>query len=415
MAMLHKFKFSRERNVETVARMLGEARSEGVIWRTSPDAAGRHVAFDGRRCLNFGYCSYMGLHEHPALIEGTIDAVRRFGTQFSLSRAYVSSDLYLELEALLETVTGRHVVVGASTTLCHLSALPVLIRDTDAVIIDQFAHASLYMATETLGSTTVVRVRHSRLDELEKLLVELSGTHARVWYVLDGLYSMRGDFAPYAGLRDLLQRYPQLHLYVDDAHATSCLGARGRGMALEYLPDEPRVVVALSLNKAFSAAGGAIVVSDAKMKETVRLAGPTMSFSGPIQAPMLGAAVASARLHLQPEFAALQEELRQKVLFAREVAAEMGIHLIADDVTPIFMLPYEAAPQARGAARAFWDAGFYVCPVTFPAVPISHPGVRFTISRTNAEDDIRAFMTVAQRLQARPAGVGEGEGAARLG
>jgi 7-keto-8-aminopelargonate synthetase-like enzyme len=64
------------------------------------------------------------------------------------------------------------------------------------------------------------------------------------------------------------------------------------------------------------------------------------------------------------------------------------------------MLPYEAAPQARAAVRAFWNEGFYVCPVTYPAVPISHPGVRFTICRTNSADDIRAFMTVARRLQA---------------
>jgi 7-keto-8-aminopelargonate synthetase-like enzyme len=400
MTMLRKFKFGRERSVETVGRLLGEARNEGVIWRTSANAAGRQVTFDGLRCLNFGSCSYLGLHEHPALIEGTIDAVRRFGTQFSFSRAYLSSSLYEELESLLETITGRHVVVGSSTTLCHLSALPVLVRDADAVIIDQFAHASLYTATETLGSTPVVRVRHSRLRELEVLIQDLSREYARVWYVFDGLYSMRGDFAPYAGLRELLARYPQLHLYVDDAHATSCLGARGHGLALEALPDDPRVIVTLSLNKAFSAAGGAIVVSDAATKDSIRLSGPTMSFSGPIQAPMLGAAVASAKLHLEPEFATFQDELRQKVILAREVAAELGIHLIADDVTPIFMLPYEAAPQARAAVRAFWEEGFYVCPVTYPAVPISHPGVRFTICRTNGADDIRAFMKVAQRLQA---------------
>jgi len=400
MTMLRKFKFERARSVETVVRTMGEARNEGVIWRTSAGAAGRQVTFDGLRCLNFGSCSYLGLHEHPALIEGTIDAVRRFGTQFAFSRAYLSSNLYEELEALLEAVTGRRVLVGASTTLCHVSALPVLVRDADAVIIDQFAHASLYTAMETLGSTTVMRVRHSRLDELDALIQELSREHARVWYVFDGLYSMRGDFAPYAGLGELLVRHPQLHLYVDDAHATSCFGARGRGLALEALPDDPRVIVTLSLNKAFSAAGGAIVVSDAATKESIRLSGPTMSFSGPIQAPMLGAAVASAKLHLQPQLAAFQDELLQKVLLAREVAAELGIHLIADDVTPIFMLPYEAAPQARAAVRAFWNEGFYVCPVTYPAVPISHPGVRFTICRTNSADDIRAFMTVARRLQA---------------
>jgi len=130
------------------------------------------------------------------------------------------------------------------------------------------------------------------------------------------------------------------------------------------------------------------------------------AISGPIQAPMLGAAVASAKLHRQPEFAALQDELKQKVLLARQVGAELGVHLIADDLTPIFMLPYESAPQARAAVRAFWDEGFYVCPVTYPAVPISNPGVRFTISRTNAPEDIRALMTAAQRLQApRPAAV----------
>jgi 7-keto-8-aminopelargonate synthetase-like enzyme len=151
--------------------------------------------------------------------------------QFPYSRAYLSSDLYEELETLLERMTGRHVLVGSSTTLCYLAALPVLVRDADAVIIDQFAHASLHLAAETLGATPVVRVRHSRLDELETRIEALAPKHARIWYVLDGLYSMRGDFAPFGGLRDLLVRYPQLHLNVDDAHATSVFGAQGCGHA----------------------------------------------------------------------------------------------------------------------------------------------------------------------------------------
>ncbi len=71
---------------------------------------------------------------------------------------------------------------------------------------------------------------------------------------------MRGDFAPYAELRALLDRYPQLYLYVDDAHATSWYGKHGRGAALMELGTHERVVVALSLNKAFSAAGGAPLV-----------------------------------------------------------------------------------------------------------------------------------------------------------
>jgi 7-keto-8-aminopelargonate synthetase-like enzyme len=178
----------------------------------------------------------------------------------------------------------------------------------------------------------------------------------------------------------------------------ACSGLKGAA-TLAALPNDERVVVVLSLNKAFSAAGGALVVSKAKAKEAIRACGSTIAFSGPIQAPMLGAAIASAKLHLDPAFAALQDELMEKIRFARALAAELAIELIADDVTPIFMLPYEAPTQTRLAARAFWNEGFYVCPVNYPPVPISHAGTRFTICRTNEPEDIRAFLTAAKRLQ----------------
>jgi 7-keto-8-aminopelargonate synthetase-like enzyme len=125
-----------------------------------------------------------------------------------------------------------------------------------------------------------------------------------------------------------------------------------------------------------------------------------MSFSGPIQAPMLGAATASARLHLKPEFRGIQAELMDKILLTRKLASELGVELIADDVTPIFMLPYDAAEDARAAVHRFWKLGFYVVPVTFPAVPINNPGIRFTVSRTNEVEDIRGLLEVAARLQA---------------
>ena len=72
MAMLRKFKFLRERSVDTVARIMGEARNEGVIWRTSANAAGRHVALDDGRCLNFGYCSYIGFEKECLLYDSYI-------------------------------------------------------------------------------------------------------------------------------------------------------------------------------------------------------------------------------------------------------------------------------------------------------------------------------------------------------
>src|SRR5262245_45744049 len=113
---------------------------------------GRHVEISGRRLLNFGSCSYLGLEQRPELKEGAIRAVERFGTQFSYSRAYLELPLYRQLEEALTEMTGGHVLVAPSTTLGHIAALPVLTEAGDAVIIDQFAHASLHTATALLRS-----------------------------------------------------------------------------------------------------------------------------------------------------------------------------------------------------------------------------------------------------------------------
>jgi 7-keto-8-aminopelargonate synthetase-like enzyme len=399
MAKLRSFHFSRTRSLESVERYLNDGLGDGVLWHQSRTSLGRSVDLSGRDLLNFGSCSYLGLHLRPELKEGAASAIERYGTQFSISRVFQSCDLYAELEASLCEMTGRHVLVTPTTTLAHQAALQSLVADRDAVIIDQFAHASLHLAVELLGTTYVTRVRHSLVDQLEGMVAELSRQHERVWYVLDGLYSMGGEFAPFSALASLLDRFPSLHLYVDDAHSTGWYGEKGRGAALTHLPKDDRVVVALSLNKSFSAAGGALVFATPEMVRRVRLRGGTLTFSGPIQPPMLGAAVASARLHLSAELPHLQAELRSRIDRALLAAERESVQILAHDHTPIFFLPHDSPVEARGTARAFWKRGFYVCPVHFPAVPMNLPGIRFTVSLLNEPQDIDALMDVAKDLK----------------
>src|SRR5689334_24587591 len=92
----------------------------------------------------------MALEARSELREAAHAAIDEYGTQFHFSRAYLQCPLYLELEGLLEQITGRPVLVAASTSFAHMSALPVLIKDTDHIIIDQFAHASLHTAVQLL-------------------------------------------------------------------------------------------------------------------------------------------------------------------------------------------------------------------------------------------------------------------------
>ncbi|HET7539805.1 MAG TPA: aminotransferase class I/II-fold pyridoxal phosphate-dependent enzyme, partial [Polyangiaceae bacterium] len=299
-------------------------------------------------------------------------------------------------------ITGRPTLVAASTTLAHLSALPVLVKDDDVVLIDQFAHASLHMATELLKGTVVERVRHNRMDLLEDKLKQHTRAGQAIWYVCDGVYSMLGDFAPFEALGQLLERYPQLHLYIDDAHAVSWTGQHGRGAALTHLGHSERVVVALSLNKAFSGAGGALALPSEALRRRLRHCGGTMVFSGPIQPPMLGAAVASAKLHLDPSFGAMQAELYERIKTARAAIVRHRVPVATEDWTPICMVQFDSAERARRAVADIIARGYYCCYSAFPAVPIDRPSLRFTLSRHNDVAEVARFVeTLAEVVAPR--------------
>jgi 7-keto-8-aminopelargonate synthetase-like enzyme len=360
---------------------------------------GSHVSVGGEKLLNFGGCSYLGLELRPELVEGAIRALRQFGTQFSFSRAFLESPLYEELERTLEQLTGGHVLATPSTSLGHIAALPALIGEQDAVIIDRATHASVHTAVLLLKGVQVVCVDHNDMAQLEQTIETLQGAHRRVWYLFDGLYSMHGDLAPFAAIAKLYEKYPSLHLYCDDAHATSWSGVHGRGCALEHFSDRSRLFVALSLNKAFSAAGGALVFPEAASRDRVRRTGGPMLFSGPIQPPMLGVALASAKLHLGAEHAELQRELLERIRLTNTLAAGLGIELASVDDTPIFFVRCGQLERCFELVRALRSRGFFTCPGMFPAVSRDHSGVRFTVSLHNSHSDIVLLInTIAEEM-----------------
>jgi 7-keto-8-aminopelargonate synthetase-like enzyme len=393
MARAERFHFSHTRKIESAYRYVSEAADAGVILNNGEYASGREVVVDGTRLENFGSCSYMALETMPELRDCAHQALDEYGTQFHYSRAYLQCSLYLELDALLEQLTGRPVVVAASTSLAHMAALPVLVKDVDHLVIDQFAHASLHAAVHLLPKVPLEVVRHSRLDRLDAILTRLRPQGGKVWYVCDGLYSMLGDFAPFSGLKELLDRHEHLRLYIDDAHSTSWTGTHGRGIALEHFGSDERVVVALSLNKAFSAAGGALALPSRDLCDRVRRCGGPMLFSGPIQPPMLGAAVGSARLHLSSRFPALQAELDERLRLCLRTLAGTTLDLASAEHSPIFQAQCDSPRIAFAVAERMKKRGFYCCVCVFPAVPMNRPGLRFTMTRHNQPDDIVAFLT----------------------
>ena len=379
----------------------GLKRGIGLLRAEDEVLDGRSVRIRSQDRLNFASCSYLGLELDERLKAGAIDAVERFGTQFSASRAYLSAPLYEELEQRIGQMTGGHCVVTPSTTLAHFVALPLLVGEDDAVILDHQVHHTVQMVMPQLRQigASIEFLRHDRLDQLEERVRALAGSHRKIWFLCDGVYSMHGDLAPMPSLRRLLASYEQLHLYVDDAHGVSWYGENGRGIALEGLPERDRCVVALSLNKAFSAGGGALVLPNEELVQRMRSLGGPMFFSGPLQPPVLGAAIASARIHMSDELESMKQELRDRIRYANQVGEELDLPFANRCEVPVRYVALGRSSVTMDMTQQLLERGFLANCAAFPAVPAKGSGLRFTVTRHQRMEDIRAMLeTVAELL-----------------
>ena len=298
MSRTAKFRFSHTRKIDSAFRYVSEAADAGAILRTGQGPNGRHVTVDGVRLMNFGSCSYMGLEVLPEIRECAHRAIDEYGTQFHFSRAYLQCELYAELEALLEQDRGPpHPRGGLDEPRAHgCPAGAHHGRGLPPRRSVRPCEASTPRCTCSPKCRWRDRPACNRMDSASEArrLAHLRGKAQKVWYIADGLYSMLKEISLRSkSWKRLLNEYDNLRLYIDDAHSTSWLGARGRGAALDHFADDERVVVTLSLNKAFSAAGGLLALPTRELVDRVRRCGGPILFSGPIQPPMLGAAVGS--------------------------------------------------------------------------------------------------------------------------
>jgi len=375
---------------------LRSAADQSLIQRSAQDESfdGRSILVDGRSMRSFGSCSYLGLELDPRLKAGAIDAIERYGTQLSSSRAYLSAPLYTELEALLGRVFDGHVIVAPTTTLAHQAALPTIVGEKDAVLLDHQVHASVQVAAGQLRAfgARVEVLRHGDMSQLDDRIEALSKTHEKVWYLADGVYSMYGDCAPMGAIHVLLDRHERLHAYIDDAHGIGWRGRHGRGVVLDRFPLHARMIVAASFAKCWGAGGGALVFPTPEQARRVRTCGGPFIFSGPLQPATLGACIASAHIHLSDELETLQEQLGERIRYCNEELAATGLPVASAQDTPIRFIACGLPRAAQALARRLLRAGFFVNLAHFPAVPMRRAGIRFTLTRHHERSDIDALV-----------------------
>ncbi|MGA7271808.1 MAG: aminotransferase class I/II-fold pyridoxal phosphate-dependent enzyme [Acidimicrobiia bacterium] len=352
---------------------------------------GSSLEIDGRLVANFGSCSYLGLAVDERLKEGAKAAIDRFGALYSSSQAYAAVDLYEELEELMMRMTdAAGVVLPPTTTLGHLSILPTLVGDGDALALDAHSHASLQLTVQVLAGRGIPihPIQHDDKGALESTIDELASSHRRVWYVADGVYSMFGDLAPLPTISGLMEQHQNLHLYLDDAHGFSWLGRHGRGYVLSEMPWSERLVVAVGLAKSFGSGGGALFFGDADRARTVRALGGPMTFAGPIHPPTLGAAVASAKIHLSPEHVEMRRRMSAQIDLVATQMARHRLPVVSWARTPIWLVRVGDFDRVLEIARRMLVDGFYLNVSAFPAVPVGQAGLRFTHTLRNTDDQI---------------------------
>ena len=370
---------------------------------------GRLITVHGRKLINFGSCSYLGLETHPELKSAAIDAVQRYGTQFSSSRAYISAPDYAQVEELFSTLFDRPTLVTPSTTMGHIATIPTLVSGRDVLLLDHQVHHSVQTAAKLaqLQGSKVELVPHLNMNVLDRRIAEFSKTHRRVWYGADGLFSMYADFVPVETLNELVERHEQLWLYLDDAHSVSWTGRFGRGHVLERLSPKAlsRAVVCGSLNKSFAAAGGALTFPDAETRRRVLTVGGPLIFSGPVQPPMLGVLRASAQLHMSDEVVRRQKKLLGLIRLFNRLATEEGLPLVSHSEAPIRCIGAGIPRVAYNLGGKLRADGHFVDIATFPAVPAKLSGARVTLTAHHSEDDVAAL--VESLATALPAALAE--------
>ena len=383
--------------LDTVDEVITNATNAGVIHlhAEGDELNGRRITVNGKSLYHFCTTGYLGLEQDKRLKNAAINAIQKYGTQFPLSKTYISHPLYAPLEEKIFKMYEHPILITKNSTLGHLAVIPTAVREGDAVILDHQVHWSVQSATEVLKSkgVTVRMIRHSNMEMLEHYIKDLRNKVNKIWYMADGVYSMYGDFAPLQDLIELSQKYPQLHLYIDDVHGMSWRGKHGSGYVMSVLKKLPQNILLFgTLSKTFGASGAVLVCPDKKLHRKIKNFGGPLTFSAQLEPASVAAAIASADIHLSPEIYDLQSDLELKINYFNELLELTDLPLVHKNDSPVFYIGTGLPATGYNFVSKMMNAGFFVNLGLFPAVPVKNTGVRITISRHNELIDIKALV-----------------------
>jgi 8-amino-7-oxononanoate synthase len=378
-----------------VADMVG-VRSP--FFRVHDARASANTLIEGRTCLNFASYDYLGLNGHPEVAAAAKEAIEQYGLSCSASRLVAGErPVHRALErALADQYSVEDCAVFVSGYGTNVGVIGQLVGPKDLLVYDAAIHNSAVVGGLLSGANRR-SFAHNDLSVLDRLLESIRGEFERVLIVVEGLYSMDGDYPHLPTLIEIKRRH-DAWLMIDEAHALGVLGSTGAGLA-EYFSVDPREVDIWmgTLSKTLAGCGGYIAGSTALIEYLKCMAGVFVYSVGLPPALAAGALKALEIMRREPERV---HRLQRNAAYFQELAQERGLDTGAGMGTAVCPIMVADSLPAVVLSQRLLERGINVLPIIHPAVPAKASRLRFFLTATHTEDDLRtAVEATAEELR----------------
>ena len=379
--------FNLSANLNGLAQQ-GLRRSRRII--ESPQ--GINLICDGKSVINFCSNDYLGLANHPDVINTFKSAADKYGVGSGSAHLICGhSSAHQALEEELAAFTRRDRALLFSTGyMANLGAISALVSRGDTLLEDRLNHASL-LDGGLLSGAKFKRYAHADTDHLDNLLAKANGNKL---IVTDGVFSMDGDTAPLQALSDVAKKH-SAWVMVDDAHGLGVLGDNGGGILEQSGLKQGDVQVLVgTLGKAFGTFGAFVAGSEELIETLIQKARPY------IYTTALPAAIAEAT---RTSLKIIQTEnwRREKLRFVterfRSGAGQLGLPLMASN-SPIQPLLIGQSEQAVAVSNALYSQGFLVSAIRPPTVPVGAARLRVTFSALHEEHQVDQLLDALAKV-----------------
>jgi len=385
---------------EHLSKTLAEIREAGLYKQErlieSPQRAAIEVG--GKEVLNFCANNYLGLSDHPRLIEASKKMMDRRGFGMSSVRFICGTqDIHKELEqAISDYFKTEDTILYAACFDANGGVFEPLFTEEDAIISDALNHASIIDGVR-LCKAKRYRYANANMEELEHCLQEAQAQRFRI-IVTDGVFSMDGNVAPVDKICDLAEKYDAL-VMVDESHSAGVVGKTGHGVS-EFFGTYGRVdIYTGTLGKSFGGALGGFTTGRKEIIELLRQRSRPYLFSNSLAPAIIGASLEVFKM--LGESNEIHDRLVENVEYFREKMMSAGFDIKPTQSAICAVMLYDAKLSQVYAAK-MQDEGIYVTGFYYPVVPKGEARIRVQISaghnREQLDRCIAAFIKVGREL-----------------